>query len=218
MELKYLGHSCFVITAKDGTRIVLDPYTGVGYEMPAIIADYVLCSHGHFDHAFVRGVSGDPTVVTMTGERTLGGIRIEGYASFHDEAGGEKRGENTVYVLECDGVRICHLGDIGQPCGREFVNRLGRVDVLLVPVGGTYTVDAQGAMEYVREIAAPIVVPMHYAAEGGTIDIAPADEFLRLAEEENFKTEIVKVVSACGRIASDKKMICYMERYNGTRA
>ena len=114
MKLEYLGHSCFKITASDGTRIVTDPYTGVGYEMERTAADYVTCSHFHFDHGYVQGVSGYREVISEPGEYRCGTVRVTGYGSYHDDVKGAKRGKNVIFVFEADGVRVCHLGDLGE--------------------------------------------------------------------------------------------------------
>ena len=217
MRLWYLGHSCFLLAAENGTRIVIDPYSGIGYDMPRVAADCVVCTHGHYDHAYTDGVVCSRAPVLRAGEYDIGGIRAEGFDSFHDEVRGAKRGKNVVFVFEADGARVCHMGDIGQPCTEEFVQRLGRIDVLLLPVGGTYTVDAAGAMEYVKAIAPKIAVPMHYAA-GGTIDIAPPDAFLALAEKAGMRCESCSELLVQKTSAGGGTEIRIMERINGKRA
>lgn len=216
MKLRYLGHSCFLIEAENGTRIVVDPYTRIGYEMPRVAADYVVCTHGHFDHAYTDGVDCPHAPVVRAGKYDLGGVRAEGFDSFHDEVQGAKRGKNVVFVFEADGVRVCHMGDIGQPCTAEFAQKLGAVDVLLLPVGGTYTVDAAGAMEYVKTIAPRTVVPMHFAA-GGTLDIAPPDAFLSLAEKEGMRCGSCSVLNLRNLTAEKEINVVIMERNNGKR-
>ena len=214
MRLRYLGHSCFLLTAENGTRIVTDPYSGIGYDMPRVAADYIVCTHGHYDHAYTDGVSCPQPPVVRAGEYDLGGVRARGFDSFHDEVRGAKRGKNVVFVFEADGVRVCHMGDIGQPCTEEFAQRLGSIDVLLLPVGGTYTVDAAGAMEYVKAIAPKIAVPMHYAA-GGTIDIAPPGAFLALAEKAGMHRESCRELNVQKTAAGGGTEIRIMERSDG---
>ena len=217
MRLCYLGHSCFLLAAENGTRIVTDPYSGIGYEMPRVAADFVVCTHGHYDHAYADGVDCAHAPVVRAGKYDLGGVRAQGFDSFHDEVRGAKRGKNVVFVFEADGARVCHMGDIGQPCTKEFVQKLGAVDVLLLPVGGTYTVDAAGAMEYARAIAPKIAVPMHYAA-GGTIDIAPPDAFLALAKEAGMRCESCRELNTQEISAVSGTEIRIMERINGKRS
>ena len=183
MEIVYCGHSCFLLKTEAGTRIVTDPYTGVGYEMTPVAADYVTCSHFHFDHGYTEGVRGAREVIAGAGEFVRGDVKIEGFAAFHDDVGGKKRGADTVYVSEADGLRVCHMGDIGEPCTPALAEKLGKIDVLLVPVGGTYTVDAKGALEYIGAIAPQVAVPMHYRSRGCTLDIDPVDVFVREAEK-----------------------------------
>ena len=172
MKIRYLGHSCFLLEAKNGTRIVTDPYTGVGYEMPRVSADFVTCSHFHFDHNHVEKVAGAKEVIVSTGMRERGGINISGLFSFHDEVGGEKRGENTVFLFEEGGVRVCHMGDIGEPLRASLIDRVKGVDVLLIPVGGVYTIDAAGALEYIQAINPTVTIAMHYRPKGGTLNVA----------------------------------------------
>ena len=184
MKLEYLGHSCFKITASDGTRIVTDPYTRIGYELPPLRADFVTCSHFHYDHNFVQGVQGVREVITSPGSCERGGVLITGIPSSHDDMDGAMRGENTVYRFEADGMTVCHLGDIGEELTPRLIERIGKVDVLLVPVGGTYTIDARGALGYIEAIAPAVAVPMHYNAFGCTSDIAPVSALVRAAGKE----------------------------------
>lgn len=185
MKLNYLGHSAFLLTADCGTRIVTDPYAGIGYPMPHAEADYAVCSHLHGDHANVRGVSGIKQAITQAGGYELGGFKVTGFPAWHDEAHGAKRGAVTVFVYEADGFRVCHMGDIGQAPTPELLEKIGSPDVLCIPVGGVYTVDADGAAEYVKLIRPKIVVPIHYHLPGGTLGIAPVDGFLRCMGAEN---------------------------------
>ncbi len=183
MKIGYLGHSAFLLTAEDGTRIVTDPYEGVGYRMPRTEADCVVCSHAHFDHANVQGVSGVKEVIAEAGAHTFGPFKVTGIPAWHDEVQGAKRGANLVFLFEADGVCVCHMGDIGQPPAAELIGRIGQPDALLVPVGGVYTVDAAGAAAYVRAIRPKIAVPMHYHLPGGTLGIASPEAFLREMQE-----------------------------------
>lgn len=178
MKIVYLGHSCFEFYAGNGVRVLTDPYTGVGYEMPPAEAEYVTCSHGHFDHAFVQGVQGVREVIAEPGSYERGGWKIEGIPAFHDEVRGAKRGKDIIFIFEADGLRLCHMGDIGEPPSEQLLCRIGRPDVLFVPVGGTYTVDAAGALEWIRAIRPDIAVAMHFAAEGCTLDIGGAGELI----------------------------------------
>lgn len=198
MKLTYLGHSCFLLEARDGTRIVTDPFTGIGYEMPPVEAEYAACSHFHFDHGYTEGVRGVREIVAGAGRHTCGGVNVEGIATFHDDVQGKKRGESTVFVFEADGQRVCHLGDIGQPCSAELVSKIGRADVLLVPVGGTYTVDADGALAYIEALRPRVAVPMHYKCEGCSLDIAPLQTFLDAAARRKISVGFAGGTLECG--------------------
>ena len=185
MKIRYIGHSCFLFETHAGTRVAIDPFDGIGWSMPRIRADYVCCTHGHFDHSYTHGVEGFREIIASEGEHRCGGIKIVGIPSFHDDAGGARRGKNIIYKLSADGATVCHMGDIGQAPSEELLAAIGSPDVLLIPVGGTYTVDAAGAFAYVRAIRPKVTVPIHYKTEDCTLDIAPADEFLSLCGAEN---------------------------------
>ena len=180
MQIEYFGHACFRITTESGIKIVTDPYTKIGYELPkGLTADVVTVSHGHFDHNYVEGILGDFEVVSKLEKKVFGDVSIEGISTFHDLVDGKLRGKNTVYKITADGLTVCHLGDIGEPCNKERAKQIGKVDVLLIPIGGNYTIDAKTAWEYVRAIAPNTVIPMHFQAFGCAIDIAPEYDFLR---------------------------------------
>jgi len=163
VEIRWLGHACFLITAGDGTRILTDPFDDtLGYDLPTVPADIVTVSHAHFDHNNVGAVQGSPDVVDSPGDRSFGGVRIRGVQTCHDTKGGALRGRNIVFVIETDDITICHAGDLGHVPSDETAKSIGRVDVLLIPVGGTYTLDAKGAQEAARKLDPRIVIPMHY--------------------------------------------------------
>ena len=154
MKLTWLGHSCFLIE-QDGYRIVLDPYTDVtGHADVQTEAHEVLCSHGHYDHSAVSGVALLPEKASP--------FVIRRVKTCHDEQGGALRGENTVHILEAGGVSVAHMGDLGHQLTREQLEEIGRVDGILVPVGGTYTVDAAGAKKVCEAVNPKWVIPMHY--------------------------------------------------------
>ena len=142
--------------------------------MPRLHADVVCCTHGHFDHAYTAGVEGFRTLITAVGEYDCGGVKIVGIPSFHDDKRGALRGKNVIYRIEADGVCVCHMGDIGQKPEPALLASIGRPDVLMLPVGGTYTVDAAGALDWIRAVRPGVAVAMHFRAPGCTLDIAPA--------------------------------------------
>ena len=170
MRITWLGHACFTVEHKD-YRVVIDPFRGVpGFPDVCTEAEEVLCSHGHFDHAYREGVTlceGKPSPFTV---QTL--------ESFHDDKGGALRGENRLHILRADGLTVVHLGDLGHPLDAAQTAALRGCDVLLVPVGGTYTVDGDTAAAIVRALQPRVVIPMHYRGEGfGFDNIDTADTF-----------------------------------------
>lgn len=178
MKIQYLGHSSFLFTSGDGTRVVTDPYKGIGYPFPKVCADVVTVSHGHYDHCAVSSVGGDPAVLSAEGEYRVGGWRFTAIRSYHDDVHGRKRGSNLIFRMEADGLILCHLGDVGERCDEEKVRLIGRPDVLFVPVGGNYTIDGAAACEYVRMLRPRFAVPMHYKTPDLTIDIDGPEAFL----------------------------------------
>lgn len=167
MEITYLGHSSFKIKGKTGT-LITDPFspTMVGLKFPKVEADIVTISHQHQDHNFSAGVSGDFFIIKDPGEYEIKGISVFGFASFHDKKSGEERGENIIYVIEVDGIRICHLGDLGSVLTTKNIEDINGIDVLMVPVGGTFTIGPKEAVEVIGQIEPLIILPMHYKAEG----------------------------------------------------
>lgn len=179
MKLSYLGHSSFAFTARDGTKIVTDPYGDVGFSMPRISADAVTLSHLHYDHCNTAAVSSN-VILKEAGEFTVGGFSVRSVSSFHDGAAGAKRGKNLIFTFAADGISVCHLGDLGEPFSLPRVKTIGNPDVLLLPVGGNYTIDAAEAKKYVDAIAPSLVIPMHYFVRGLTVDIEGPERFLSL--------------------------------------
>lgn len=185
MKIKWLGHSAFLITSKSGTRVVIDPYEpggyggGLAYGDFGESADVVLISHEHADHGYTPFVKGSPIVIRGAGEFKAAGIVFEGIATFHDTSGGAERGKNTVYSFTVDGVRVCHLGDLGHVLTSEQAVVIGAVDVLLAPVGGHFTIGPEEAAKVTDQLAARVVIPMHYKTEKVDFPIGPVEDFLK---------------------------------------
>jgi L-ascorbate metabolism protein UlaG (beta-lactamase superfamily) len=182
MKIKYLGHSAFVITSDAGVKIITDPYeTGpnLRYGEIAESADIVTVSHDHHDHGNVAAVRGNPKVVRSTGRSTAKGIEFGGIVSYHDEAKGKLRGNNTIFCFEVDGIRVCYLGDLGHLLDDKQVKEIGGVDILFIPVGGYYTIDAKAATQVCNQLKPKVILPMHYKTEKDFPEIAGVDEFLR---------------------------------------
>ena len=185
MKIEYLGHSCFKLTESTGTSIVCDPYSEeVGFHMPAISADAVTVSHGHYDHNAIEKVGGNPKIIDKESSIDLSGVEINSVKSSHDGNRGKKRGENIIFKFRMDGIDVCHLGDLGEDCSSDLIETVLPVNVLLIPVGGNYTLDAEMAKEYVDRIMPDIVIPMHYRTKDCKLDIDKVDEFLNLFDGE----------------------------------
>jgi L-ascorbate metabolism protein UlaG (beta-lactamase superfamily) len=181
MKVQWLGHASFLITSDAGIKVVTDPYAVGGplhYGEIKETADIVTVSHDHFDHNNIAAVGGNPEVVKATAE--VKGIQFNGTPTYHDEAGGSQRGNNTIFSFEVDGIKVCHLGDLGHPLDDKQVADLGNVDILLTPVGGNFTIDARVATEVCSKLAAKVIIPMHYQNERcSTFPVAGVDEFLQ---------------------------------------
>lgn len=186
MKIQWLGHAAFKLTESTGTSVITDPFkpAAVGYAMAYSTCDAVTLSHGHQDHNFVEGVKGKPRVIETTGVFDVNGIPVHGIEVFHDAENGALRGTSIIYNFRLDGVAVCHLGDLGEPCTPELIEQLLPVNVLLIPVGGTYTIDAEQAKEYVDNIMPDVVIPMHYKTKHTEMDIDKVDNFLRLFDDD----------------------------------
>ncbi|MBP2643194.1 MAG: putative Zn-dependent hydrolase of the beta-lactamase fold [Firmicutes bacterium] len=181
MKVKWLGHSCFLITAENGVTVLTDPFdSSVGYKVPEVAADIVSTSHGHFDHSYIQAVQGEYVHINKTGVCTHKGIEITGVDTFHDENQGAERGKNTMYKFVIDGLHICHCGDLGHVLTREQMNAIGSVDILLIPIGGFYTIDAERAAAVVNQLQPLVTMPMHFKTEDINFPIAGVDRFLEV--------------------------------------
>lgn len=186
MEISYLGHSSFRIRTSNG-YVVTDPFDPkmVGLKFSGVEADIVTVSHDHGDHNQYQLVKGVKRVVAGPGEYEIMGISIIGIPSFHDDKKGELRGKNTIYVLEAEGLRLCHLGDLGHSLSQEQVEEIGEVDILMVPVGGEYTIGPKEAAQVVSDIEPKLIIPMHFKSQG----LNP-DTFSKLSGVEEFLKEL----------------------------
>jgi L-ascorbate metabolism protein UlaG (beta-lactamase superfamily) len=182
MKIEFLGHAAFLITTSAGRKIVTDPYEpggfggAIAYGPLKEAADFVTISHEHADHNYVKMVPGSPRVIRGTGEETHDGILFRALSTHHDKSRGAERGGNVVRVIEADEIALCHLGDLGHALAPEDATALGAIDVLLVPVGGTFTVDAKGATAIINRLRPRIAIPMHFRTPKVSFDIAPVDE------------------------------------------
>ncbi len=194
MDIKYFGHAAFYIKTKN-TRIVMDPFDPyIGLKFPKTEADIVTVSHHHKDHNNVAAITGNPLVIDMPGEFEKGGVRITGYLSYHDKEKGAQRGEDVLYKLETEeGITVLHCGDLGIIPEENFLESIDDIDILFVPVGGFFTIDAVEAEQLIKKIEPSIVIPMHYGSPQLKPDLgsklAPVADFLK-----KFGAEAVKPV------------------------
>lgn len=196
MIITWQGHSCFKIQDKlsaDGITVVTDPFDKkIGLKAPNFEADIVTVSHDHYDHNNISALRGNPFVIKTAGEYDIKGVAIYGVESKH---GGEKE-KNTVnimYRFEVDNISVAHLGDLGEALNDKQLELLAGVDILLLPVGGKYTLDAKKAVEVVSQIEPRIVIPMHYKVDGLEIDIDGVDKFIREIGIKPIEEEKLKI-------------------------
>jgi L-ascorbate metabolism protein UlaG (beta-lactamase superfamily) len=215
MEIKYLGHSSFLIKTKNA-KLVTDPYDSevVGFKFPKTEADLITISHNHKDHNFTKNIVGvngvDPLIIDMPGEFEKGGIRVFGFQSFHDKTKGSERGENILYKFEAEGISVLHCGDLGFVPEDSFIDALGEVDILMVPVGGVFTLDPEEAGQLVKKIEPQVIIPMHYnqpklnqkSFEG----LQPVSEFTKKFGVENI-VPLPKLVYKKEEIEQEMKVI-----------
>ncbi len=181
MKVKWLGHACFLITSEAGLKIITDPYiegSGIKYSPVNESADIVTVSHDHFDHNNVSAVKGNPEVVKSSGTKTVKGVQFKGVPTYHDESKGSQRGNNIVFCFTIDGIKICHLGDLGHSLSKEEITEIGTVDVLLIPVGGFFTIDSKVATQVCESLRPRVIVPMHFKTSKLDFPIAQVDDFL----------------------------------------
>jgi L-ascorbate metabolism protein UlaG (beta-lactamase superfamily) len=182
MEIIWHGQSCFTVKGRNAT-VVTDPYGDIGLRLPKLKGSIVTISHDHIDHNNVAGVEGDPKVFDWPGEFESGGVLMSAVEAPHygegadDEA--KKRGKTLMFHFEVDGIKICHVGDLGQKLTDEMIEKLGDVDILMVPVGGNFTIDHKVAHSVIEQIEPRVVIPMHYKIDGLTVDIGELEPFLK---------------------------------------
>lgn len=196
MVITWLGQACFKIQSGE-LVIVIDPFSKeIGLTPPRFRSDLVLITHGHYDHSNAESLTGDPLVISGPGEYEAKGTYIKGAETFHDAAQGSIRGLNTAYVIQLEDLCLAHLGDFGEKEIRsETLETLGDVDILMIPVGGTYTIDGEKAAEIVKQIEPRIVIPMHYKIPLLKISLSGAENFLKelgAADKEPQEKLVVK--------------------------
>jgi len=208
MKIKWYGHSAFLITTGSGTRIILDPYQSgafggaLAYGKISEEADVVLSSHDHDDHNYVGDLKGKFKLINTPGDHSEPGVSIEGIPTFHDQSGGSERGLNIIFVIEAEDLRIAHLGDLGHVLDKDAVKKMGRIDVLLAPVGGFYTIDPAEATKIVDDVGPAVTIPMHFKTDKCDFPIAAVEEFTKgkSGVKETGTTEIEVTQSNLGSL------------------
>ena len=198
MTITWFGQSCFRIEAKEGS-LLIDPFSKeIGLKPPKIKDDLVLVTHQHLDHNNIADINPEALLVDGPGEYERKGIQVQGILSYHDKSQGKERGLNTIYLIKAEEMTVCHLGDFGQgKLDDAQVEAIGDVDILLIPVGGTYTIDAKEAVEVISQIEPKIIVPMHYKIPDLKIDLDAPEKFIKevgLTPEKIDKLRISKKV------------------------
>ncbi len=179
MEIVWLGHSSFRIRAREAT-VITDPCPpSTGYAIGKPTADIVSLSHDHDDHTYLKAVAGKPTVIDGPGEYEISGAFLTAIPTYHDGERGGERGKNLVFIIEMEGIKICHLGDLGHAPTADQAEGMTGADVLMIPVGGDSTIDGAKAAEIVPTLDARIVIPMHYKTLVTKGDLESADRFLK---------------------------------------
>jgi len=197
MKIKYFGHSCFMLTNNAGRKILFDPYQphgfggSIAYKPVKESPDIVCISHDHPDHAYIDDLSGSPTIVAADKPRIIHDVAINPIKTYHDRKNGRERGINLMYLLQTDGLKILHCGDIGHKLDSRTHVLIGTVDVLFVPIGGKFTIGPEEAYDVAQKLKAHIVIPMHYKTKHIGFPIQPVGNFLKKFSDQDI-TEFSK--------------------------
>lgn len=198
MIITCIGHAKFLIELDNGLRIVTDPYdAGCGYPVEPMKADVVLVSHAHHDHSAVETVDGWTMVIDQPGEYTVApDVRVTAIPAWHDDQQGALRGQTLLFLLEAEGLRTVHLGDLGHVPTKEQAQALFPAHILMLPVGGHFTIDAAAALETAQALGARVILPMHYRTQANAgWPIAPAEDFLQLCGKPSEELELLRVAA-----------------------
>ena len=185
MKIKWYGHAAFLITSDQGLKIIIDPYEPgafggqLSYGKIKDQGDMVITSHDHADHNYTKDLPGTPQVVKGSGSRTIKGISIKGIPTYHDPSKGSERGTNTIFTIKLDDIQLCHLGDLGHLLSDKELTEVGPVDILLIPVGGFFTIDPKEATRVAEQIKPKVLIPMHFKTEKCGFPIASVEDFLK---------------------------------------
>ncbi len=200
-KIQWAGQACFQISVSHGkdheAKIVIDPFSDIGLKIPSFDADILLVTHAHPDHNNIGAVKGNPFLIDHPGEYEVKGVFVQGIPSFHDDKGGKERGANVIYTFEAEDMRFCHLGDFGQKeLTDEQLEKIGTVDVLMIPVGGTFTIDSSEAQKVIGQIEPKVVVPMHYQLPKLKFTLDGVDKFLKAMGKNSIEPQDKLVIKA----------------------
>ncbi|MCX6001483.1 MAG: MBL fold metallo-hydrolase [Chloroflexi bacterium] len=182
MKIEWFGHSCFLLTSASGMKLLMDPFKAESYlNYPPVraTADIVTVSHEHNDHNYLVDITGKPEILRGKLDKKFNGIHVKGLSAFHDDVRGKERGINTIFCVNMDDINICHLGDLGHVLTGGEISQIGKVDVLLIPVGGVFTIDVDQAGKIVSELKPGITIPMHYKTEKCQFLQWSSDDFIK---------------------------------------
>ena len=214
MLIRHIGHAEFLIETESGVRIVTDPYdAGCGYPLRKVMTDIALVSHHHHDHDAVENLKGDPRIIDTAGRFTPEpDVKITAVRGFHDDAEGSKRGETLLFLIETEGLRIVHLGDLGCGLNAEQLETLMSPDVLMIPVGGFYTIDAEQAFRTAEQLGARMILPMHYRTEyNRDWPIADREAFLSLYDPAETCREAEALRITKGDLECQPKVVVFKQ-------
>lgn len=194
MKITYIGHSSFLLESSGGTRILTDPFDNTtGYKVFREKVNVVTISHHHFDHDYTSELTCE-NIIDKTGCFNFKDTSILGIPSYHDKAKGAKRGKNIIFIIELDGYRVCHLGDLGHLLSDEQLSKLKNIDVLFIPVGGNFTIDGKEAAKVAKSINPHLIIPMHYKTELLSFQLDGLETFLRnIKNSENTGTNSIQL-------------------------
>lgn len=199
MQIRWFGQSAFLLTSNSGTRILIDPYDRLlRYKMPMPIeVDMVAVTHNHGDHNKIHVASGNYLLVNEPKEYSHEGVSVKGIKTYHDKVNGKKRGNNIVFRFDMDGLKICHLGDLGHLLTEEQVKAIGKVDILMIPVGGKATINGAEAAQVMQQLEATVTIPMHYSTKAlgilGRILFDKVDKFIQSAKQRTSEVALLDV-------------------------
>lgn len=213
MNIYWLGQASYLIKTANGKRLLIDPFDdSIGYTPFKGSVDLVTISHNHYDHNFTGFIENNPTIINSLGDHTIDFCKVTGIKAFHDQTKGSERGDNIIFKYAIDDIVLCHLGDLGHDLDENTINKIGKVDVLFVPVGEIYTLDVKSAVNVVKKINPKYIVPMHYKTKFLNLPLEGVDKFLM--EMKNYETENVSIFSVNKDDLSSKSKIILIDVYS----